>query len=135
MTVVTETLPPYVIDSPTFDPDGGIPSVSVVTIDGSNPDDRDQDFAYPPLPAPEPVGTIGNLTWIDSNADGVYEPLGADGIAGTDDDEPPVGGVTVDLYRDLNGNGVVDPGEPLIGSTTTADANERPVRPRRQLRL
>jgi len=28
--------------------------------------------------------------------------------------------VTLDLYWDLNGNGVIDPGEPRVGSTTTA---------------
>ncbi len=36
--------------------------------------------------------------------------------------ESGIAGVTVDLYRDLNGNGRLDPGEPKIGTTTT-DAN------------
>ena len=33
--------------------------------------------------------------------------------------EPGIAGVTLDLYRDLNGNGTVDPGEPKIGTETT----------------
>src|SRR5690606_10704688 len=46
---------------------------------------------------------------------------GGDGIPGTEDDETPIGGVTVDLYRDLNGNGIIDPDEPRIATTVTAD--------------
>ena len=49
-------------------------------------------------------------------------PNGPDGLPGTDDDEPGIAGVTIDLYLDSNGNGQVDPGEPLVGSTVT-DAN------------
>jgi hypothetical protein len=37
-----------------------------------------------------------------------------------DGGETGIGGVTLDLYWDLNGNGVIDPGEPLVGSTVTA---------------
>ena len=39
---------------------------------------------------------------------------------GTIDDEPGIGGVTIDLYEDLDGNGVVDDGDRLLGSTVTA---------------
>ena len=80
-----------------------------------------QDFGYAaPVAA---SGSIGNLVWLDQNADGLNNGVdGPDGVANTDDDEPGIAGVTVDLYRDLNGNGVVDPGEPLMGTAVT-DAN------------
>ena len=51
--------------------------------------------------------------WQDLNANGIYEPaLGETALAG----------VTIDLYRDLNGNGKVDAGEPKL-STQTTDAS------------
>ncbi|MCK5922096.1 MAG: hypothetical protein KAG66_14230, partial [Methylococcales bacterium] len=60
------------------------------------------------------------LLWNDHNADGIYQADGIDGIAGNDDDEAPIEGVTIDLYRDLNGNGLIDADEPLIAQTTTS---------------
>jgi protocatechuate 3,4-dioxygenase beta subunit len=113
----------------TFSP-SGTPNVSTVNFavnDGPNDPDGTrnfinlgQDFGYA---APVgPSGTIGNQFWVDSNANGIRNPNGADGIPGTDDDEPALPGVTVDLYRDLNLNGLVDPGEPLI-ATTISDVN------------
>lgn len=67
--------------------------------------DLNQDFG---LATPEYAGSIGNLIWNDVNANGVVD-AGENGIAG----------VTVDLYRDLNGNSKLDPGEPKIGTATT----------------
>jgi len=116
--VETTTLPAGLAN--TVDPDGGNDSSSTVTIAGGNTD-LDQDFGYVVADAAD-AGRIGNLLWNDKNADGEYNPDGLDGIAGTDDDELPIGGVTVALYRDLDGNGLVDPGEPLIATTTTTDA-------------
>ncbi len=99
------------------DPDGGNDSTSNVNLgaggsDGNaDPDGTDdginlgQDFGY----TPASPASIGNLVWLDVDADGVY-----DGGA-----ETPIGGVTVDIYRDLNGNGRIDAGEPLFGSTVT----------------
>ena len=114
----------------TFDPDGGLPDRATVNFavnDGLNDPDGTrnfinlgQDFGYA-APA-GPSGSIGNQFWVDANANGIRDPLGADGIPGTDDDEPALAGVTVDLYRDLNINDRVDPGEPLIATTLT-DAN------------
>ncbi len=115
VTVTTNTLPPGVSNS--VDPDGGFDSVSVVTIGNDQPlINLDQDFGY----VADVPGRIGNLIWLDSNADGVFDLDGADGVLGTDDDEPPIGGVTVDLYRDLDDNGQIDPGEPLIASTVSS---------------
>ena len=47
-----------------------------------------------------PLPSLGNLVWNDRDNDGRYEPLGADGEAGTADDEKGIGGVGVSLYRD-----------------------------------
>ena len=88
---------------------------------GDENGDLDQDFGYTGNPM-DILGSIGNKVWEDTDADGIFEPDGADGIPGTDDDEIPIEGITLDLYRDLDGNGQVDPGEPLVGSATT-DAN------------
>jgi len=116
--VDTTTLPHWVTTSPSYDPDGLPPNEAGVAVGAGNPHPRTIDFGYPP----EELGTghIGNLVWNDVNADGVYQADGADGIPGTADDEGPIGGVTVDLYRDLNGNGQIDPGEPRIATTTTS---------------
>jgi uncharacterized repeat protein (TIGR01451 family) len=79
---------------------------SSVTIGGANPMiNLDQDFGYRPTAA----GSIGNLVWNDVNADGNVD-VGENGI----------GGVTVDPYVDRNGNGKLDSGDTLVGSTTTA---------------
>ncbi len=114
--VVEATLPPGVTNS--VDPDGGTPGESDTTLpDGG--EDLDQDFGY----VPTTPGSIGNLVWEDHNADGVNDgPNGPDGLPGTDDDEPGFEGVTIDLYLDDNGNGLVDAGETLLASTVT-DAN------------
>jgi len=120
VTVDPTTLPAGVV--PTVDPDGGDDNTSIVDL-SADPDgiDLTQDFGYEPTPGSE--GSIGNLVWLDNNADGVNDgPNGPDGVAGTDDDEPGIEGVTIDLYEDTNQNGLVDAGEPLVASTTT-DAN------------
>jgi protocatechuate 3,4-dioxygenase beta subunit len=114
----------------TFDPDGGLGDQATVNFavnDGpSDPDgtrnriNLGQDFGYG-APA-GPAGSLGNQLWVDSNADGIRDPSGADGLPGTDDDEPALAGITVDLYRDLNLNGLADAGEPRIATTIT-DAN------------
>ena len=102
----------------TFDPHGAANSQSVVTLTSGNPINLDQDFSYV---ATTPY-SLGNLLWLDQNADGDWDGHdGPDGVADTDDDETPIAGVTIDLYRDLNGNGVLDAGEPLLATTTTTD--------------
>ena len=105
----------------TADPDGGNNSQAVVNLGAPGSDgnaDEDgldnginlgQDFGYTP-PAGQ-IGRIGNLIWRDTNANGVYEA----GLG-----ETPIGGVTLNLYRDLNGNGKVDSGDPLVSTTSSA---------------
>ena len=94
----------------TADADGGFDSQSMVNLATSaNGINLDQDFGYA-APA-DSSGRIGNLIWNDVNANGVYEPLLGESL---------IAGVTVDLYRDLNGNGQIDAGEPRIATTVTS---------------
>ncbi len=82
-----------------------------------NEEDQDSnltiDFGFnlPPL-------SLGNVVWRD---DGAGNPaLGNDGIQ--NNGEPGITNVRVRLYRDLDGNGVVNPGEDT-GITQLTDAN------------
>jgi subtilisin-like proprotein convertase family protein len=113
-------------DSLLVSPNGtSVVNLAAAGTDGNNDTDaldnninRGQDFGYA-APAGS-SGTIGNLVWLDQNADGVSQgSSGPDGLAGSDDDEPGVAGVTLDLYRDLNGNGLVDADEPRVANTVT----------------
>ena len=102
----------------TADPDGGNDNQSTVDLSATGPVDLDQDFGY--TPATGQSACVGNLVWLDPNADGVYDGAnGPDGLPGTDDDETVFENVTVDLYRDLNGDGDLDPGEPKMGTAVT----------------
>ena len=64
------------------------------------------DFGYQPTGAA--TGSIGDVVWFDANADGVQ-----------DANEPGIGGVTVALIKDTNGNGAWDAGESIIATDTT----------------
>ena len=57
------------------------------------------------------ISTLGDRIWEDANANDVQDP-GENGIAN----------VTVDLYWDLDEDGVIDSGEPVLATQTT-DAN------------
>ena len=93
----------------------------VTTLTFANPTDLDQDFGYT-VTTPGDSVAIGNLVWRDSNGNGQFDGVdGPDGLPGTEDDEPPLADITVDLFRDLDGNGRLDPNEPLILTTTTTD--------------
>lgn len=95
----------------TFDPNGGNDNVGgAVSLTSASPINLMQDFGYVGDNA-NTLGSIGNLVWEDINANGVRD-------AG----EPPIAGVTLDLYRDLNDDKLLNPGEPRIGTATT-DAN------------
>jgi hypothetical protein len=58
------------------------------------------------------LGTIGNQVFLDDDGDGLFES--AAGEVGIDN-------VTVDLIKDINGNGVWDTGEPVISTVTASD--------------
>lgn len=108
------TLPPGLTNS--FDPDGGTLGESDVTLP-VGAIDLDQDFGYVPSGT---AGSIGTIIWEDHNADGVNDgPDGPDGIAGNDDDEPGIENMWVQLYHDINGNGLIDADDPVIAHQTT----------------
>ena len=92
----------------TGDPEGALDGQATVTLT----DDEENfaiDFGYQPGGA----GSIGDLVFEDVGNDGSYDSaLGDAGITN----------VTVWLYEDTNGNGVIDPDDALIG-TTSSDAN------------
>ncbi len=71
----------------TFDPDGGNDSLGLqITLTQAVPINLDQDFSYVgSVDGTQPVGRIGNLVWLDLDADGMYEPI---------EGETPIGGVT-----------------------------------------
>lgn len=73
-------------------------------------DDRnDVDFGYAPSGG---VGSIGGFVWQD--VDGSGDVNGSESSLG-------IQGVTVDLYVDVNGNGVLDPGVDNLVRTTATD--------------
>ena len=55
-------------------------------------------------------GTITGTKYLDCTGDGFSC------------DDTPLGGVTIDLYRDTNGNGVLGSGDTLVATTTTSTA-------------
>ena len=65
--------------------------------------------------------SLGNQVFYDSNGDGIYDPDGADDVAGNADDEYPIEGVVVELWQDTNGDGIY---ETYIASTTTNDQGD-----------
>ncbi len=106
------------------DPDGGNDSRSFINLladpDGNNDGiNVDQDFGY----ISASPGKIGDLVWLDANADGFNDgAAGPDGVPGTDDDEPGIEGITLNLYLDINGDGLRQENEPKVASSVT-DAN------------
>jgi uncharacterized repeat protein (TIGR01451 family) len=95
----------------TFDPDGTLNSTTNVT-PGAGQEVMTTDFGYNWTPASDSTapaagatGAIGDRLWIDADADGVQD-AGEAGLAG----------VTVELFRDADGNGTY---ETSVGTTTT----------------
>ncbi len=73
------------------------------------------DFGYQPSGN---SGTIGDIVWLDADADGVG-PNGNGASPGDDDSEYGIPNVTVALIKDSNGNGQWDAGEPIIATDVT----------------
>ena len=69
----------------------------------------DADFGY----LGQTPRAIGDQVFIDTNGNATYE-------AGTD---TPLPGITVDLYRDANGDGIADPGELSATTSSAADGS------------
>ncbi len=109
--VVTSTLPGGGANlTNTVDPDltpgvtGDSQSSVTIAAGGIN---LTRDFGYRPV-SPQAVNTISGTVWQDTNADGT--------LAGESVYFP---NVTVALYADTNGNGVLDGGDKVVGTTTT----------------
>lgn len=88
------------------DPEGNTDNQTLADLN-SSAIDLSRDFGYAATSNPS---SIGNQVFLDVNANGIYEP---------GDGETAIAGVTIDLYRDLNGNGTLDANEPLIATDTT----------------
>jgi protocatechuate 3,4-dioxygenase beta subunit len=101
--VVTNTLPAGLTN--TVDPDGGTANQSSVTIAAGGVN-LAQDFGYRDTSSPN---TIGGTLWEDVDADGTKD--------GGETTVYP--NVTVNLYTDTNGNGVLDGGDEIVGTTNT----------------
>ena len=86
---------------------GSNPTGAIVLAAGQNY--VNADFGYAPSGG---TGSIGNLVWHDVNGDG-------DRDAG----ESGMQGVTLELWSDTNGNGVIEPGIDNLVRTTTTDIN------------
>ncbi|MEM7130419.1 MAG: SdrD B-like domain-containing protein, partial [Chloroflexota bacterium] len=61
---------------------------------------------------------VGDTVWYDNDRDGIYEPEGPDGVAGSGDDELGVEGVVARLYNG-DGTAYIGPGETAQYTTTT----------------
>ena len=86
----------------TADPDE--PGILCVTCDGQSDvvlvgSDRNQDFGYGVDPAA--ALSISGVIYEDINGDGIQDPDGVDNVLGNADDEVPVAGVPVTLFRIL----------------------------------
>jgi hypothetical protein len=64
----------------------------------------DADFGF------QANGTIGNQVWKETFKNGVYD---------LSEGDLPVAGVNIELYRDMNGDGMVDNADVLFGTKTT----------------
>jgi uncharacterized repeat protein (TIGR01451 family) len=92
---------------PTYDSNGtGTPNLSAVS-NLAPAGDLNQDFAYAPPGHDSGEGLIGDTIFYDRDASGTFSP--GEGMEG----------VRVELYRDTNGDGNYDAGEPLLASTFT----------------
>ena len=91
-----------------------------VTITTAEPTNVTADFGY----WTDPGGgaySISGTTFFDVDGDALFEPPLGGGGGG---DDGGIGDVTMYLYRDLDGNGQLDPGEPQIASTMTDAAGD-----------
>jgi len=76
---------------PTYDKDGGFDNQTAVSVTSTTPIE-DVDFGY------NWSGSIGDYVWYDADIDGI-----------PDAGESPIEGAVVLLYKDVNGDGIIDP--------------------------
>jgi len=89
----------------TADRDSTKDNKTVVKLTNASVDDAD--FGY----QPRGYSSIGDTVWNDANANGVQETT-----------ENGINGVTVALYQDQDGDGVLDPEDALVATTLTGIA-------------
>ena len=90
----------------------GTTAVATLTTGGAGANNHTYDFGfYAAAPPPQILLNLGNQVWYDTNNDGTLN----NGEVGVD-------GVNLQLYRDVNGDGVFTPGAdgPSLGTQTTA---------------
>lgn len=87
----------------TDDPDASLDNRGAATVNGTN-SVLTLDFGYQPLGG----ASIGDLVFNDIDADG-FADASENGIAG----------ITVNLYEDSNGNGILDAADALVATTLT----------------
>ena len=105
VTVDTSTLP-NTCNVLTIDPDGNDDNTSLINLsEGEN--NLTQDFTYAPADV-EPLASLGDYVWEDTNENGLQD-------AG----EPPVEGITVNLWTDDDADG--NPDTQIDTTTTDAD--------------
>ena len=96
----------------TFDADGlGSANQSTVTVI-ANGENLAQDFGY----KPGGTGSIGDLVFKDIGNDGTFNGT----FNGTD---AGIAGITVNLYEDTNGNGVLDAATDALVATTSTNGS------------
>ena len=78
--------------------------------DGNGCSVVNEDYDDGPFSGLTDPATIGDFVWDDLNRDGL-----------PDTGEPGINGVTLDLYKDDNGNGQIDPGESVVATVTTSN--------------
>lgn len=102
----------------TGDPDASIDNIHTVSL-ATDQQYLTADFGY------KPTGTasIGDQVFDDKNNDGLFDPDGVDNIPGNADDEVGIANITLRLYEDTNGNGVIDAGIDALVATTTTNAS------------
>ncbi len=98
--VYANSLPGYVSDTPSADPESDGNNTSTTTLTADTPNDPTQDFGYPPV-----TGSIGDTIFHDADHDGVYDPDAGDfplpnvEVILTDSN-----GMTTSVMTDENGN-------------------------------
>ena len=84
-----------------------------VSLNAQNTTVTDVDFGFA---NPAAINSISDTVWFDENGDGVFDAT-----------EAPISGVTVNLYQDINLDGIPDDddgdGQPDVVATATTDAS------------
>ena len=100
----------------------GLLAVGMVTLAGVSFAASAERTAPRAAVAPTSALKIGDYVWYDANTNGRFDTL-AD--AGEEEFIGGINGVRVNLYKDLNTNGQIDPGEFLTSTITDRQRSQR----------